>query len=131
MITKTHSCALFIIFILFLSACTSVTPNDQDETLTDNEILEYATTEYDKEEMMHQTVVLGNHNGALVIAEFPCSDLCPDYTTRVIRYDIDINECTSVGGVVHTMYVPKGIASVAEDYCIPKILVENWERYKK
>jgi len=128
--TKTRSCALFIVFIMFISACTSVTPtsvtpNDQDETLTDNEILEYSTTEYDKAKMMHQTVVLGNHNGVSVIAEFPCSDLCPDYTTRIVRYDIDISQCSSVGGVIQTMYVPRGIALVEEDYCVPKILVEN------
>ena len=125
MIIKAHWCTLFIVLILFLSACTSVTPTDQDETLTDNELLKYATTEYDKEEMMHQTVVLGNHNDATVIAEFPCSDLCPEYTTRIIRYDIDTNDCGSVGGVVHTMFVPRGVELVAEEYCIPKVLVEN------
>lgn len=125
MITVTRLRALSLVFLLFLSACTSATPTDQDKTLTDDEILEYSTTEYDKAEMMQQTVVLGKHNGALVIAEFLCSDLCPDYTTRVIRYDINIDECSTVGGVVHTVYVPKGIALVAEDYCVPKILVEN------
>ena len=136
MITKTHSCTLILVFILFLSACTSatptsVTPTDQDGTLTDDEILEYSTTEYDKEKMMHQTVELGNHNGALVIAEFPCSDLCPDYTTRVVRYDIDISECSSVDGIAQTMYVPRGISMVEEEYCIPKILAENWENLIK
>jgi hypothetical protein len=131
MITKTHLCTLFLAFILFLSACTSVTPTDQDETLTDEEILEYSMTEYDKEKMMHQTVELGNHNGASVIAEFPCSDLCPDYTTRIVRYDINIDECGSVDGAVQTMYVPRGIAMVEEEYCIPKILAENWEKLKK
>jgi hypothetical protein len=99
--------------------------------LTDQDILDYATAEYDKEEMMFQKVEVGSHNGMLLIAEFPCSDLCPDNTIRVIRYDVENEECEALGGVLHIIFVPSDIAMVEEEYCFPTVLVENWEEYRR
>jgi hypothetical protein len=97
--------------------------------LTDQDVLDYATAWYDKEEMMFERVEVGSHNGMLLIAEFPCSDLCPDNTTRVIRYDVENGECEALGGVLHMVFVPSDIAMVETEYCFPGVLVENWEKY--
>lgn len=123
-------CLLSILCSLLFSACGTLVPDGPPNgQLTDQDILDYATAEYDREEMMFQRVELGTHNGTLLIAEFPCSDLCPDYTTRVIRYDVENEECAAIGGVLHTVFVPAGVAMVEEEYCLPGVLVENWEEY--
>src|SRR5687768_1723232 len=71
-------------------------------TFTDKQLLAYARTTYDKREMILQKLDLGNHNGLKLVAEFPCSDLCPEYTVRIIRYDVaDRATCEKHGGVVH------------------------------
>ena len=129
---RIHVCLLFVVGSLLFSACGTPVPGERpDGQWTDQDILDYAATQYDKEEMMFQTVELGRHNGALLIAEFPCSDLCPDYTTRVIRYDVENEECEAIGGVLHMIYVPVGVAMVETEYCVPRVLVEHWEEYKR
>jgi hypothetical protein len=80
---------------------------------------------------MFQELELGSHNGTLVIVEFPCSDLCPDNTIRVIRYDVENEQCAAIGGTLHMMYVPQDIAMVETEYCFPGVLVEHWEEYNK
>ncbi|MGD8626773.1 MAG: hypothetical protein PVJ34_19705, partial [Anaerolineae bacterium] len=115
---------------LLLSACGTPVPTDRpDGQLTDQDIMDYATTGYDREEMMFQRVELGRHNDTLLIAEFPCSDLCPDNTTRLIRYDVENEECAAIGGVLHKMFVPLDIAMVEKEYCFPGVLIEHWEQY--
>ena len=129
---KTYAFLLFILCAHLFSACGTLVPDKRsDGPLTDQDILDYATAEYDKEEMMFQKVELGSHNGMLLIAEFPCSDLCPDYTTRVIRYDVENEECEALGGVLQMVFVPSDIAMVEEEYCFPRVLVENWEEYRR
>ena len=130
--TKASACLLLVLCCHLVSACgTVVSDNGSNGQVTDQDILDYAAADYDKEEMMFQTVELGSHNGMLLIAEFPCSDLCPDYTTRVIRYDVENENCEALGGVLHTMFVPYGIAMVETEYCFPAVLVENWEEYRE
>jgi hypothetical protein len=91
--------------------------------VADADLLAYSRSPFDKAEMMHKTVVLGTHLGNKLIAEFPCSDVCPDYTARVIRYDLAAGEvCVAKGGALREVYVPYGIAMVKREYCIPPIL---------
>jgi hypothetical protein len=103
----------------------------ESSQLTDAAILEYARSTYNKREMMNQKIVLGIHNQVKVIAEFPCSDLCPDYTTRLIRYDVPLDQCGQVNGVPRQVMVPRGIAIDRETYCFPKVLVKNWKQYRR
>ena len=124
--TRTYACLLLVLCSHLLSACGMPVPNKEPSgQLTDQDILDYAASGYDKEEMMFQKVELGSHNGMLLIVEFPCSDLCPDNTTRVIRYDVENDECEALGGVLHMIFVPSDIAMVEKEYCFPKVLVEN------
>jgi hypothetical protein len=95
--------------------------------VSDSEILTSARSRYDKRAMMNKTVAIGLHNGARVIAEYPCSDICPDYTVRIIRYEVPLEACPSFDGVVVRHRVPRGIATTTEEYCVPRVLVEHGE----
>lgn len=91
--------------------------------ITDQAILAYAARPYDKREMMNRHVVLGTSHGARVVVDFPCSDLCPIYTTRIIHYDVDPGPaCVRVRGVVRDAMVPAGIAANRRAFCVPAVL---------
>jgi hypothetical protein len=91
--------------------------------LSDAELVAYATRSYDHAAMMFRHVVLGVNHGQTVVADFPCSDLCPDYTTRIIHYDLEPGAaCAAAGGVTVTRRVPYSIAMVNKDFCVPKAL---------
>lgn len=75
--------------------------------------------------MMSKNMIIGAHHDTPVRVTFPCSDLCPEYTTRIIRYDIEQEECTKVGGETRRIQVPKGTSVAVENFCFPKILVDN------
>jgi 5,10-methylene-tetrahydrofolate dehydrogenase/methenyl tetrahydrofolate cyclohydrolase len=71
-------------------------------------------------------------DGTPVIAEFICSDVCPDYTVRVIRYELKKDQtCSRVGGVEKALRIPVGIAATDKKFCFPKVLVNNWDKYQK
>jgi hypothetical protein len=94
------------------------------DTLTDDALIAYASKPFDRAKAM--TTVLGIHHGAKVIAEFRCSDVCPDYTTRIIHYDAAPGpDCDKIGGVARAQRVPYSIASAMETFCVPAILVDR------
>ncbi len=93
------------------------------QNLSDADLVAYAARPYDHAAMMFKHITLGLYNGAPVVAEFPCSDVCPEYTTRVIHLDIAPGEaCAAAGGVTESRRVPFSIATVERDFCIPKPL---------
>jgi hypothetical protein len=66
--------------------------------------------------------MLGTHRGVRVIVSYTCSDLCPDYTKRVVHYDLPPGEdCTRVGGLSKDIVVPRGIGTGLRRYCIPAV----------
>ncbi len=92
-------------------------------TLTDAELIAYAAQPYDHAAMMGRRITIGLHHGAPVIAEFPCSDVCPQYTTRIVHYDIAPGAaCEAAGGVTQLRRVPFSIAVAEREFCIPKPL---------
>lgn len=99
--------------------------SQKDRVLTDEELLAYAQSSFDKKEMMFKDVIIGTHNGTSVRVTFPCADLCPDYTTRVIRYDVDVEQCGTVDGVVKALYIPNAAGLAYQTFCFPKVLTEN------
>jgi hypothetical protein len=107
-----------------LAACAGwATPPD---TVTDAQIKAYAARSFDKSQKMFKQDVLGIHHGAKVVADFPCSDVCPQYTTRVIHYDVEPGPaCEAIGGVTQARRIPMGIGSGERDYCVPKVLAEE------
>ena len=110
---------------LWLSGC-----NGSSASLTDEQLLEYASEPFDKNLWMQPPIKLGSHNGADVIAEHLCSDVCPNYTIRIMHYSLPQNgSCESVYGIRKEMDVPEGIGSMQREFCFPSILVLNWNRY--
>jgi len=112
--------ALLTCSILFLFGCSQ-------KTISDNELLKFATSSYDKEVKMNTEEILGVHNGHQVKVIYPCGDLCPTYTKRIVSYSIDIENCTSDIGVKKDIRVLRGRAAGDESFCLPKVLSENWE----
>lgn len=97
----------------------------KDPVFTDEELLTYAQSSFDKAKMMSQDMTLGTHNEARVRVTFPCADMCPQNTTRIIRYDVDVSRCSSVGGVVKALAIPSAAGLTTESFCFPKVLTEN------
>ena len=65
---------------------------------------------------------LGTHRGVPVIVSYTCSDLCPDYTKRIVRYNLLPGEqCTLAGGISKDIVVPRGIGTGLRRYCIPAV----------
>jgi hypothetical protein len=91
--------------------------------LSDADLVAYAARPFDKGAMMFKRVALGMHHGALVVADFPCGDLCPNYTVRIIHYDAAPGPvCARAGGVVVTRSVPVSIAVTSQSFCVPAVL---------
>ncbi len=101
-------------------------PRGADGAVSDADLRAYAARPFDKGQMMFKTVVLGTHHGNKLIAEFPCGDVCPAYTIRVIRYELKPGErCEARGGVLETLSVPQSIAMVKREFCIPPVLASK------
>jgi hypothetical protein len=97
---------------------------DQPRKLSDADLIAYAGAPYDKAAMMEKRITLGLHHGVPVVVEFPCSDICPQYTTQIIHYDVAPGAaCAAIGGVTQTRRVPFSIAVVEKPFCVPKPLV--------
>lgn len=63
---------------------------------------------------------LGMHRGAPVVVSYTCSDVCPNYTKRIVRYNVYAGPaCERMGGVSKDIVVPKGIGAGPRRYCIP------------
>jgi hypothetical protein len=96
------------------------------DTATDESLITYAQNDFDRGEMMYKHVELGVHHGAPVVADFPCADVCPDKTTRIIHYKLDDGQsCSSVKGVERTISVPTGLGKSEEKFCVPKVLASR------
>ncbi|HEU4670149.1 MAG TPA: hypothetical protein VFR91_05555 [Dyella sp.] len=108
---------------LAVGACTgrAATPG----TLDDAALLAYAKRPWDKAALMHTTVPLGRYHGIPVVAEFPCGDVCPQYTQRIIHFDLPAGaDCAAAGGVEEEVLVPMAIAMRTKRFCFPKVLVD-------
>lgn len=59
-----------------------------------------------------------------MVADYICSDLCPDHTVRVIRFDVPTEKaCADIGGIEKIIVVPYGIGVANKIFCVPKVLV--------
>lgn len=92
----------------------------------------YAGKPWDKATLMNSTVELGRFRNVPVVAEFPCSDVCPQYTVRIIHYQLPSNvACASVGGIEKQVLVPVAITVLPKTFCIPEPLVASGLYYAK
>ncbi len=72
--------------------------------------------------------VLGTQHGVPVVVSYVCSDLCPQYTRRIVRYNVAAGlACDRIGGISRDLIVPKGIGAGPRRYCIPAI-TEPWQK---
>lgn len=101
-----------------------INPNSSSQAISDEKLLKYAKSSFDKKKMMFKDFILGYHNNAPVRVHFPCSDICPDYTTRIIRYDVSPSECNNYGGEMRSLYVPAGPALIEKEFCFPKVIID-------
>ena len=86
----------------------------------------YTSKPWDKATLMHTTVDVGTYKGVPVVAEFPCSDVCPQYTKRIIHYRLPAGaSCAGVGGVEKEVLVPIAITVRMKTFCIPEPLVAS------
>ncbi|MBU6247427.1 MAG: hypothetical protein KGN77_06685 [Xanthomonadaceae bacterium] len=93
--------------------------------LDDAALLAYAKQPWNKAALMHTTVPLGRYHGVPVVAEFPCGDVCPQYTQRIIHFDLPAGaDCAAIGGVERDVLVPMAIAMRTKRFCFPKVLVD-------
>ena len=100
--------------------------------LDDAALRAYAARLFDKPAMMGRTVELGRHRGLPVIAEFPCADVCPQYTVRIIRYRLpEGTDCAAAGGAEETVAVPVAITVLPKTFCVPKVLVAGKGYYTR
>lgn len=123
--------ALTVVLALGGAACAAAraaTPG----LLDDAALRAYAARPFDKHAMMGQTIELGRNHGLPVVAEFPCADVCPQYTVRIIHYRLpEGTGCTAAGGVEKSVGVPVAIAVLPKTFCMPKALVESGAYYTR
>ena len=92
----------------------------------------YADKPWDKAALMNTTVELGSYRHVPVVAEFPCSDVCPNYTVRIIHYRLPADmSCASAGGVEKQVLVPVAITVLPKTFCIPEPLVASGQYYAR
>jgi hypothetical protein len=86
----------------------------------------WARRPWDKASLMNTRLELGRYRGVPVVAEFPCSDVCPQYTVRIIHFRLPPGTtCASVGGVEKELLVPIAITVRTQVFCIPAPLVDS------
>ncbi len=91
--------------------------------LRDDDLIRFQAATYDKSLLQGTRVIIGRHHGATVVADFPCSDVCPNYTTRIVHYELEPGQsCTGIGGVERWAMVPAGVAAHRDKFCVPEVL---------
>lgn len=93
--------------------------------ITTEELVAFGKSYVDKDKLMFKDIIIGNYNGHPVRVSYPCADICPTYTIRIIRYDLPNRECAAAGGEVRSIYVPCGPAVSPKEFCFPKPLVDG------
>ncbi|MGN2252882.1 hypothetical protein ACFWZ4_05865 [Frateuria sp. GZRe12] len=127
---RTATAVLTLLFTLAGAGCT--TRASEPGLLDDAALAAYAAKPFDKHAMMGRTVELGRNHGVAVVAEFPCSDVCPQYTVRIIHYRLPEGaDCASAGGVEKTVGVPVAIAVLPKTFCVPEALVDSGGYYTR
>lgn len=92
----------------------------------------YAGKPWDKATLMNSRVDVDRYQDVPVVAEFPCADVCPQYTVRIIHYRLSPDaSCTSVGGVEKQVLASVAIAVLPKTFCIPEPLVAPGQYYAK
>jgi hypothetical protein len=92
------------------------------KVLTDADVTALLTKEFDLYKVSGTQVVIGQHEGYSVIADFPCSDVCPMNTIKIIRYNVEAFQCSITEGKVEELLTPTSISMGTKQYCVPEII---------
>lgn len=107
------------------AASPAVGPGVRPRPIGNRAILRYARSRFDRSAMAFRHVVIGTQHGVPVVADFPCSDMCPQETRRIIHYAVDPGpRCAAIGGVTRQILVPMGIAVARRPYCVPRVIAD-------
>jgi hypothetical protein len=113
-----------LVALVLLASC--ATAASQARSIGDADILAYSARPFDKAAMMGKRDLVGMHNGVAVVADYPCSDVCPAYTTQIVHYDAEPGPaCDKAGGVVEMRVVPIAIAVQMKPFCVPQVLARK------
>src|SRR5579862_2940567 len=92
--------------LLVAALATPALAGGSDRPLTDADLVAYAARPFNKAAMMFHRVALGRHDGAPVVADFICGDVCPDYTVQIVHYDVPPGPaCARIGGVTQARMI--------------------------
>jgi len=98
-------------------------PSARPPRIGDSGLLRFARSRFDPYKRTGRIRVLGIHRGTLVVVDYPCGDVCPAYTRRIIHYDVPPEACARVGGMIVNELLPRGPAVMPVPYCEPKVIV--------
>lgn len=128
--TRMTTCLVFALFIAM--GASRVSHAAEPVALDASSLQAWAAKPWNKGELMNTTVEVGHYRNVPVVAEFPCSDVCPQYTVRIIHYRLPADvSCASVDGIEKDVLVPIAIMVRSKTFCIPKPLVDSGQYYSK
>jgi hypothetical protein len=104
------------------AACASREPGERPRELTTSEVVSYPDGRGPGPGgRFFGTDLLGTYRGQRFVAEYICSDVCPQYTV-VVHHFVDLRseaDCTSFGGAWQAILVPMGIGIGRRNFCVP------------
>lgn len=113
----------FVVVVALLSSGMAHHPKN----LSDVALRQYAMSFHDNRNWAaypKSATTVGFYRDTRVIAEVRCSDICPDYTRMVIRYDVAPGpDCQATGGREVNVLMPFAIAVRNEKFCVPAALI--------
>ena len=117
---------MIVIVLLLAAAYIFVSHQPESEKpqkeLTSAQVLSLLKQNYDLETLSGSKVIVGKYMGTAVVVDFPCSDVCPANTFKIVRYDVEWNQCADIGGKIEELKFPMGIAVGLKKFCVPKVI---------
>lgn len=116
-----------VLFTMLLPMALIAAARFPHDTLNDGALVKYARPfhgSHDWKTFPANGTVIGIHHDTKVVAEVRCSDICPDYTRMVIRYDLKPGPgCKAADGREVEVLMPFSIAVRTEKFCVPAAFV--------
>jgi hypothetical protein len=101
----------------------AASPTARPPRIGDAGLLRFARSRFDPFKKTGRIRVLGVHRGTLAVVDYPCGDVCPAYTRRIVHYDVPPEACGRVGGTIVNELIPRGPAVMPIPYCEPTVIV--------